>query len=72
MSSEFVLHVKNSYDYRFLSYDKKDEIIETILRLICGELKLCSAFHIYFVPMINLNTVMTSHSKEKKGEVVRP
>ena len=72
MSSEFVLHVKDSYDYRFLSYDKKDEIIEMILRVICGELKICTAFHIFFVPMINLNSVMTSHSKSKKGEQIRP
>jgi hypothetical protein len=54
MSSEFVLHVKNSNDYRYLSFKQKTEIVEEILRIMCAELKLCSAFPVYYVPMINL------------------
>lgn len=54
MSSEFVLHIKNSNDYRYLSFRQKAEIIEEILKILCLETKLCSAFPIYNVPMINL------------------
>ena len=72
MSSEFVLHVKNSYDYRLLSFEKKNEIIETILKIMCVERKICSAFQVYYVPMINLNGVMTTHSLFNKKKFVRP
>ena len=72
MSSEFVLHVKNSYDYRLLSFEKKNDIIETILKIMCVERKLCSAFQVYYVPMINLNGVMTTHSLFNKKKFVRP
>lgn len=68
MSSEFVLHIKNSNDYRFLSFKQKNEIVEEILKILCLETKLCSAFPVYNVPMINLQPVMTTHSLNKKGK----
>ena len=72
MSSEFVLHVKDSYDYRFLSFDQKTIIIEKILMILCVELKLCTVFPVYYVSMINLNKIMTTHSYYKKKKRIRP
>lgn len=72
MSSEFVLHIKNSNDYRYLSFKQKAEIVEEILRILCAEIKLCSAFPVYNVPMINLQTIMTSHSLNDKGKSMLP
>ncbi len=72
LSSEFVLHVKNSYDYRMLSFEKRNDIIESILKIMCMIRKICSVFHIYFVPMINLNRVMTTHALNNKKKVIRP
>lgn len=72
MSSEFVIHIKNSNDYRYLSFKQKDLIIEQILKILCLETKLCSAFPVYKVPMINLQPVMTTHSLHKQGKEVLP
>ena len=71
-SSEFVLHIKAAYDYRFLSFDHRTEIIETILSILVNVKKLCSAFKIYEVDLINLNSVMTSKQMFKNKKVVRP
>lgn len=71
-SSEFVLHIKNSYDYRFLSYDHRTEIIETILTILVNVKKLCTAFKIYEIDLINLNSVMTSKQMFKSKKIVRP
>lgn len=72
MSSEFLIHVKDEYDYRFLSYDKKDEFIEVMLYVVCGERKIATALPIYFVPLMNLNEVMTSQSNLKMKHIIRP
>ena len=72
MSSEFVLHVKGEYDYRFLSYDKREEIVEIVLRVVIQDRQLCTAFPIYFVPMVNLTEIMTTQNDLKNGKVVRP
>ena len=72
MSSEFVIHVKDEYDYRFLSYDKRDEFIEVVLDVICGERKLSTGFPIYFVPLMNLNEIMTTQTNLKSKNMVRP
>lgn len=32
MGSEFVLHVPDEYDYRYSSFDKRDIIVEGVLR----------------------------------------
>ena len=71
-SSEFILHVKNSYDYRYLCYDMRSEIIETILSILVNEKKLCNAFKIYEIDMINLNQVMTTKLLYKNKKIVRP
>lgn len=72
MSSEFVLHVKGEYDYRLLSYERRKEIVEAILNVICNVKQLTTAFQVYYVPMINLNTVMTTHSLYKQKKFTRP
>lgn len=71
-SSEFVLHVQASYDYRFLSFDHRTEIVETILYVLVSVKKLCSAFKIFEVDLINLNTVMTTKAMFKNKKVIRP
>ena len=72
MSSEFVLHIKEEYDYRLLSYERRQDIIETLLQVICNVKKLATAFSVYNVPMINLNSVMTTHSLYKQKKFIRP
>ena len=71
-SSEFVLHIKDEYDYRYLSYERRSEIIETILFILCNIRKLCTAFKIYEVDAINLNQVMTTQANFKDKKLVRP
>ena len=61
LSSEFVLHVKQAHDYRLLSFKKKNLIIEQILKIMSQVKKICTAFQMFYVPMINLNKVCTSH-----------
>ena len=72
MSSEFILHIKDEYDYRLLSYERRKDIVEMILFVICAVKKLSSAFPIYYVPLINLNTVMTTHYLYKHKKFVLP
>jgi serum/glucocorticoid-regulated kinase 2 len=72
VSSEFVIHVRDEYDYRFLSYERRAEIIEKILFILCEVRKLCTAFRVYEVDQINLNSVMTTQSHFKEKKIVRP
>lgn len=72
ISSEFVLHIRNSYDYRYLSFEKRTEILESILYIMCVTKKLCTIFQMYEVDMINLNTVMTTKADHKNKRVIRP
>ena len=44
MSSEFILHIKEEYDYRLLSYERRQEITEVILDVICNYKKLSTSF----------------------------
>ena len=44
MSSEFVLHIKKDYDYRFLSFENKNIIIEYILKIMSAVRKICTMF----------------------------
>lgn len=72
ISSEFVLHIRNSFDYRFLSFEKRTEILEAILYVMCVIKKLCTTFKLYEVDMINLNNVMTTKQDFKNKRVIRP
>ena len=72
LSSEFILHIKSEYDYRFLSFNRRNEIIEKILYIMCEIKKLCTVFKVYEVDMINLGSVMTTHSQFKNKKVIRP
>lgn len=60
ISSEFVIHVKDEYDYRYTSYERRNEIIETILAVLCNIRKLCMSFVIYEIDKLNLNSLMTT------------
>lgn len=72
MSSEFVFHVSDEHDYRYLSFAHRTALIETILYILFRVKKLCSVFKIYYVDMVNLNHVMTTHAKFREKIVIRP
>lgn len=72
LSSEFILHVKQQYDYRLLSYEHRKNIVEMILFVVCAVKMLSNAFPVYYVPLINLNSVMTTHSLAKQRKFVKP
>lgn len=72
MSSEFVLHIKDEYDYRLLSYERRQEIVESILKVICNVKQMSTSFPVYYVPLINLNSIMTTHSLFKQKKIIRP
>jgi len=72
MSNEFVLHIKDEHDYRYFSHEYRTPIIEMILYILCRVKKLCSMFKIYYVELINLDKVMTTHMKFKEKQFVRP
>lgn len=42
------------------------------MRILCVEIQLCSVFPVYYVPMINLQSVMTTNSMNKKGKYKLP
>ena len=71
-SSEFLLHFKKENDYRYSSFNRRNEIIETLLFVIIKVRKLANAFKIYEVDFINLNIVMTTHKLLKAGNIKRP
>ena len=54
MSSEFVIHLRNFKDYRFISFDAWEEIIKTIIDILFNVWNLCTVFPIYEVPIISL------------------
>jgi len=71
MSSEFVLHVRDEYDYRYSSPSKRDKILTTI----------CKAFYMnitntplvfFFKDDINLVQYTTTEDDKKKGELKMP
>lgn len=71
-SSEFLFHIKGENDYRFSSFNRRNEIIETVLFILCSVRKLAKTFKIYEVDYINLNIVMTTHKLLKAGQIKRP
>lgn len=72
MSPEFVVHVKNSNDYRYQSFNRKIEIVKEIIGIVCDELGMKKKFALYYVPMINLTKVMTNTKAFKKGKRILP
>jgi serum/glucocorticoid-regulated kinase 2 len=71
-SSEFVFHLKDDYDYRFMSMNRRTEIIRQILYILIDLKGICKEFKIYEVDNINLNKIMTTHSRMKKKKFTRP
>ena len=72
VGQEFVLHVDKENDYRFLSFNYRGLIIETILRAILINRAIKTSLPLFSVPFINLNGVMTTHSLVEKGKTVYP
>ena len=62
LSMEFVLHVCDNFDVRLSSVDRRSEIIERIIFIICN-LKTHSKFlKFYEMPQLNLLNVMTTET----------
>ena len=72
LSSEFIVHLKDDYDLRFLSYDFRDQIIETLLYVICNIRKLCKAFPLYMVANVSLSKYTTSYHIFQSRKCIRP
>lgn len=72
LSSEFVLHVRDSYDYRMSSFERRKEIVEILAFLYIHVRKLATVLPIYYVETINLHKIMTTNSHLKKKQVIRP
>lgn len=72
LSSEFVIHLKKDYDLRYISYEYKDDIIETLLHVICNVRRLCNSFPVYVVSDVSLKNIMTTSHIFQKRRQVRP
>lgn len=72
LSSEFVIHIKDDYDIRFISQEYRDIIIETLLEVLCSVRKLYKAFPVYVVPAVGLSQYTTSPRLFKGRCEVRP
>lgn len=72
MSSEFVLHVRDSYDYRMSSYEHRSEIVRTLAYMLIEIRKLATMLPVYDVKSVNLNKIMTTNSHFKKKQIIRP
>lgn len=71
-SSEFVVHIENDYDYWFLLFNNRAEIIGYFIYIICNVKQLRPKFKLYNVDLINLNNVMTAKNLFKSKKVLRP
>lgn len=71
-SSEFVVHIKDENDYRFYIQDLRNDIVETIIFLICDVRKYSQKVKIYEVDLINLNDVTTNKARAQLRVRVRP
>ena len=72
ISSEFVVHVFNEFDYRYTSYEKRNEIIEILLELILLSNQNNDKFKFYEVDKLNLNSVMTLYKHYQNKQILRP
>lgn len=64
ISSEFAIHVGSQYDYRYSSHELRNDIMKSLLYVIC---KTAEFIPFYYVDMINLNNVITTEKMKKKG-----
>lgn len=71
-SYEFVIHVKDENDYRYISYEMRSEIVEALLYVLFNVKRLCTSFPVYQVNNINLNQLVTTKADLTKKVVVRP
>lgn len=71
-SSEFVIHVKDDYDIRFISHENRDELIEILLHVICNIKKLGKSFPVYIVPSVSLGQMMTTPHLFQSRAQMRP
>ncbi len=46
-SYEFIIHVHNEYDYRYISFEMRELIVKTLLDIIFNVRRLCQNFNIY-------------------------
>lgn len=64
VGTEFVLHVPEEYDYRYSSYDKRNKIIQVLLKCYCELLKM--KMPVYFKEDVSLYNFATTKSDKKK------
>ena len=64
-SEEFVVHVNNSYDYRFACTNFRNIIVETIVAQYIQNTKQ-KKFKIFYIDKLNLNNEVTIKSDFKK------
>ena len=72
LSSEFVLHVRDGYDYRMSSFEHRNAILRTLAYMLIEVRKLASMFPVYEVSTVNLNKIMTTNAHFKKKQLIRP
>lgn len=66
MGSEFIIHVPDEYDYRYSSFDKRDRLLELVVKAYCNVNK-GSLLHFYYKDEISLEKYCTTQPDRKKG-----
>ena len=72
LSMEFVLHIEDGFDMRLTSAEKRTEIIEVLIYLICNNPKRKLNLKYYEIPQLNLASFMTSENNYKNKKIIRP
>lgn len=70
--SEFVIHIDRENDYRFFIQDKRNDVVEALLHLICEVRKQAPQLKVYEVDLLNLNGITTDKARAARNIKVRP
>jgi len=71
LSSEFVIHVRDEYDYRYGSPDKRDRILSMICKAYCLNVRN-KPLPFFFKDDVNLIDYTTTEDDKKKGVIRMP
>lgn len=71
LSSEFVIHVRDEYDYRYGSPDKRDRILSMICKAYCLNVRN-RPLPFFFKDDVNLIDYTTTEDDKKKGVIRSP
>lgn len=72
LSMEFVIHVHDSYDVRLSSPQRRNDIIERIIFIVCTSKTGTKFLKLYEVPQLNLVNVMTTEASFKNKKKIFP